>query len=367
MTDILKKYVCLHPFKYLDAQDNTLWVCCPSWCPSNLLDKAEFHYDILEGWQGNTAADIRKSVYDGSYSHCDKKVCPALSQLINTGVASNSFLTKEQFNNQYNISSIEDLENFEGLPEEILFGFDRSCNLKCPSCRADFVSNDDPESDAYKNKLHLLDSIEQHFSKSLKRMLITGSGDPFYSKIYRDYLVNFDASKYPKLEEIQIVTNGQLLTEKMWNSLQSKPYIKTIEISLDAGTQGTYENITRLNGDWNKVIDNIRFLSKQPEISKMVFSMVVSEYNYKEMFAMYAVIRNIFEESTIKIDVNYRQIVHWTASPYTIKDISNMSVFEPSHNKFNDFILELNKIRNMYGVTHNFHHLKEYYTKNIYE
>jgi wyosine [tRNA(Phe)-imidazoG37] synthetase (radical SAM superfamily) len=361
MTDILKKYVCLHPFKYLDAQDNTLWACCPSWCPSNLLDSMELHYDILKGWQSDTANDIRKSVYDGTYSHCDKKVCPALSQLINTSKPSHDFLTKEQFESQYNISSIEDLKNFKGLPEEILFGFDRSCNLKCPSCRADIVTNDDPESDAYKNKLHLLNSIEQHFSKSLKRMMITGSGDPFYSKIYRDYLINFDPSKYPKLEEIHIITNGQLLTEKMWNSLNSKQYIKTIEISLDAGTKDTYENITRLNGDWNKLIDNIKFLSKQSSISTMIFSMVVSEYNYKEMHTMYDLLKDIFEESTINASVNYRQIVHWTASPYSIKDITNMSVFDPAHEKFNDFIFELKNIKSLPRVSHNFHHLKEYY------
>jgi sulfatase maturation enzyme AslB (radical SAM superfamily) len=363
MSEILREYVCTKPFNYIDAQDNTLWVCCPSWCPSNLIGEAKSHYDMHEHWQGNIATDIRKSVFDGSYSHCDKKVCPDLSQLINTGVVPKSFLAKKKFEKQYNISSIEDLENFEGLPEEILFGFDRSCNLKCPSCRADIVSNDDPESDAYKNKLHLLSSIEKHFSKSLRIMMITGSGDPFYSKIYRDYLINFDASKYPNLQNIQIITNGILLTEKMWNSLQAKPFIKTIEISVDAGCKETYENVTRLNGDWDKLIDNIRFLSKQSSISNMVFSMVVSQYNYKEMYPFYQIIKNIFEKAPVKANINYRQIVHWTASLYTIEDVNNISVFNPTHPNFNNFIEELNTIRNLPRVSHNFHHLKEFYDK----
>jgi len=363
MSEILKEYVCTKPFNYIDAQDNTLWVCCPSWCPSNLIGEAKSHYDIHEHWQGNIASDIRKSVFDGSYSHCNKKVCPDLSQLINTGVVPNSFVSKTDFERQYNISSIEDLENFEGLPEEILFGFDRSCNLKCPSCRADIVANDDPESDAYKNKLHLLHSIEKHFSKSLRRMMITGSGDPFYSKIYRDYLINFDASKYPNLQDIQIITNGILLTEKMWDSLQAKPFIKTIEISVDAGTKDTYENVTRLNGDWDKLIENMKFLSKQSSISNMIFSMVVSQHNYTEMHSFYQVIKNIFEKSSINVDVNYRQIVHWTASSYTIEDVSNIAVFNPIHLKFKNFIEEFNKVRILPRVSHNFHHLREYYDK----
>jgi hypothetical protein len=194
--------------------------------------------------------------------------------------------------------------------------------------------------------------------------MITGSGDPFYSKIYRDYLINFDSSKYPNLQDIHIITNGQLLTEKMWDSLNSKSYIKTIEISLDAGTKDTYENITRLNGDWDKLIDNIKFLSNQSSISTMIFSMVVSENNYKEMQLMYNILKDIFEKSTIRASINYRQIVYWEATPYTIKDISNMSVFDPAHEKFNDFIFELKKINSLPRVSHNFHHLKEYYAKN---
>jgi hypothetical protein len=194
-------------------------------------------------------------------------------------------------------------------------------------------------------------------------MMITGSGDPFYSKIYRDYLINFDASKYPNLQDIQIITNGILLTEKMWGSLQAKLFIKTIEISVDAGTKETYENVTRLNGDWDKLIENMKFLSKQSSISNMIFSMVVSQYNYKEMHTFYQIIRNIFEGSSINVDINYRQIVHWTASLYTIEDVNNISVFNPIHSNFNNFIEELNTVRNLPRVSHNFHHLKEYYDK----
>lgn len=359
--EILKEYVCLNPFKYLDAQDNTLYMCCPSWCPSNLLKEQRSFYDINEAWKEDVATDIRKSVYDGSYRHCNKKICPELSQLINTGIPTARFMHKSVFDKVYNINSIEDVEKFNGLPTEMLFGFDRSCNLKCPSCRVDLVTNDDVESDAYKNKLHLLKSIETHFGKSLESLLITGSGDPFYSKIYRDYLINFDSTKYPNLKSIHIVTNGQLLTEKMWQSLKSKPFIKFIEISLDAGSKDTYEKITRLNGDWDKLLDNIKFLSTQSEISKMFFSIVVSKYNYKEMYDAYKIIEDIFKNSKIKFDLNYRQIVYWSSSAYSIQDLNKISIFDPIHPEFKDFITELNKIRSLPNATHNFHHLQKFY------
>jgi MoaA/NifB/PqqE/SkfB family radical SAM enzyme len=90
--------------------------------------------------------------------------------------------------------------------------------------------------------------------------MVTGSGDPFYSKIYRDYLLNFDITKYPKLEQLQIITNGNLLDEPLWKKMKATPYIKTIEISIDAATKETYEKKTRWNGQWDRLIENLKLL-----------------------------------------------------------------------------------------------------------
>lgn len=354
---ILKKYVCKNPFTYLDVQDNSQWVCCPSWCPTNirvddenepLLQRDYDNENLLKNWKGSQASKIRKSVLDGSYSYCDHKICPSLSQLINTGVPPGNFIAKEK---------IIEKDLAESLPEEILFGFDRSCNLKCPSCRAEFVPNSDFDSKEFKHKEFLLQEIESKFSHSAKKLLITGSGDPFYSKLYRDYLINFDESKYPNLQSIHLITNGILLNEKMWNSLNSKKFIKSMEISVDAGTKETYEKITRLNGKWDVLIENIKFLSQQSTIKYFGFSMVVSEYNFKEMKLLYDLIMNLFENSKTRPYVFYRQIVHWQQGVYTPLQIKKISVFEKEHEMFDDFILELKKIHKLPDVSHNFHHL----------
>ena len=366
MSDILKKYVCISPFRYLDIQGTSQYICCPSWCPTNIRetednninwDPVSSDENLLKNWNSPTIQEVRKSVVDGSYKYCNHKICPALSSLINTGIPAPVLLERSAFEHTYNIKSVDDVKNFQVLPEEILFGFDRSCNLKCPSCRADLVSNDDVNSEDHNRKLILLKKIEESFAPSLKKIMITGSGDPFYSKIYRDYLINFNEQLYPNLECIQIITNGVLLNEKMWNSLKSKKYIKVVEISIDAGCKDTYENVTRLNGDWDKLIENIKFLSTQSSIVHMTFSMVVSQHNYKEMLQMYNIISDIFKESTVGFDVHYRQLVHWQTGKFTIKEVSDLSIFEPAHLLFNDFILELQKIANLDKVNHNFHHL----------
>lgn len=355
MPDILKKYVCLNPFTYLDIQPTGQWVCCPSWCPTNLREKQSdnlgFDEDIKKNWLGKKAKLIRKSVTDGSYSHCDHNVCPSLSMLINTGEKPDIFITKEEFDNTYN------LETFNDMPKHVLFGFDRSCNLKCPSCRDTIIPNDDVESEAHKIKEFVITSIEDNFSNSMETILITGSGDPIYSKIFRDYLINFDKSKYPNLKNIHLISNGVLLTPEMWNKLKAKDYIGSIEISIDAATKETYENVTRLNGKWDALMTNISYLSTVKTIKHITFSMVVSQNNYKEMKRFYDLIQDIFKFSTLPYMIAYRQIVHWNTGSYSIFDIKQLSIFDQTHPLHQDFLKELKKIQKLPRVNHNFHHL----------
>ena len=355
------------PFMYSDVQSISQFVCCPSWAPQTIrvhddgrekwspIDESD---DVMANWTSPQAQDIRKSVLDGTYKYCNHTICPRLNELINTGRKPYLFREIDEFREIYNIHTEEDITNYNTPPEEILFGFDRSCNLKCPSCRVNLIPNDDLESAEHKAKLHLLKSIEDNFASGLKRIMVTGSGDPFYSKIYRDYLINFDKTKYPNLEQLQIITNGNLLDEKLWNQMKATPYIKTIEISIDAASKDTYENKTRLNGNWDRLINNLKFLATQDNIiEEFVCSMVVSKQNYKEMQMFYELITNIFKNSNFKwgIAINYRQIVDW--GTYTPEDLKELQIFNEEHILFKEFLEELKKIHNLKYVNHNFHHL----------
>lgn len=359
MTDknILKQYVCLNPFRYLDIQETSQWVCCPSWCPTDIratekpYSKISLDENLKTSWFSDKANQIRHSVADGSYKFCNHEVCPALSQLLHTGQPSDNFISKEEFNKKY------DVYNFADLPQHLLFGFDRSCNLKCPSCRADLVTNDDPESHDHKIKQYVMDSIEQEFGSSAEYIYITGSGDPIYSKFYRTFLQNFDATKYPNLQKIILVTNGNLLDKKMWNSFAAKSYIKQVEVSVDAGTKHTYENLVRLNGNWDKLLDNLKFLSTVSTIKEFTCSMVVSVLNFSEMKQFYELITNIFKHSNTKLTVLFTQHVYWHTGAYLLNDMVKLSVFDPHHPKHEQFLDQLHMIKDLELVRHNFHHL----------
>ena len=352
MKDILKKYICQQPFNYLDVQLSGDYLCCPSWCPTNIRENEP------AAWNSEAAKSVRRSILDGSYSHCQHEICPSLSEILHTGKVPHNFVTHEEFRQQHNVDSTVDLMSLNYMPEEILFGFDRSCNLKCPSCRPSVVPNDEESSPAHLNKLKILNLIEAKYAVGVKRLLITGSGDPFYSKIYRNYLLNFDKSKYEKIERIHLITNAQLLNKKTWETMAAKNLVESMEISIDAGTAITYETQTRLGGTWSNLLENLRFISTiKDNFNFLLLSMVVSEKNFTEMKLFYDLMNEIFKESQFSISVNFRQHVHWGDGKYTEKEVENMQVFRPEHPKFLHFKDELMKIHNLPNTNHNFHHL----------
>ena len=53
---------------------------------------------------------------------------------------------------------------------------------------------------------------------------------------------------------IHLHTNANLWTEPMWESMSNvHDLVKSVEISIDAGTKETYEKVRR-NGDWDMLM-----------------------------------------------------------------------------------------------------------------
>lgn len=345
--DLLKEFVCKNPFSYLDVNHNGSYMCCPSWLGEDITQGGK--YSITEGWHSELSNKIRKSVLDGEYNYCDKNLCPSLNRLINTGkVDKFVFVPKEEFNEK-DISV-----------KTVLFGQDRSCNLKCPSCRKDVIRNYDHD---HNTKLAIQEEVKKTFGRTIERISLTGSGDPLYSKIYKDFLINFNKKDFPKIKQIQIISNGNLLTKRLWNRFNCTEYIDIIDIGVDAGTKYTYENIVRLGGDWDKLMKNINFLASLTDrVRSFVFSYVVTQYNYKEIIILFNILSNIFKNSISNFYLNCRQIVYWNTGAYSEQDIENISIFKLDHPEHENFLIELRKLNKIPRtkkscIDHNFHHL----------
>lgn len=345
--DILKKYICIQPFKHVEFFHQEITLCCPTWLDTKIkFDKKDGEYDY-DVWNSELVQDIRKSILDGTYSYCNKTTCPHLSTLINTQIPSGYFIKKDYL--PYLDTEgywIENKTYNEQTPASINFTYDRSCNLKCPSCRVDTIM---AKPDEVLEIDKITNFIKSKYSKNARKLAITGSGDPFASKSFRKFLIEFEPKLWPNLNEIYITTNGILFNKENWNLIKNvQPYIQMVEISMDAATKDTYENIVRLNGKWDVLMENLVFISQINTINTLRCSFVVQNNNYKEMLAF----AKLIYEKTIERTENqthphstwvyFAKIAQW---PHiTDAKFKELSVWEPDHANYNDFVEQVNAL-----------------------
>ena len=330
--DILKQYICITPFVYLEAHKNGIYSCCPSWLP-NKISTLE---NIDTAWQSEELKKVQESILDGSYKYCSKTECPYLSELLNNKKIPKGFRPVNNFNSS----------DYKDGPTNINFAFDRSCNLSCPSCRNVAIMADGTELEFIDDTINKIVDI---YGKNIKMLYLSGSADPFASKSIRKLLLNFDRKKFPNVNHIHLHTNALLLTEKMWNSLSHiHDLIKTIEISVDASNEETYK-VVRRGGDWKILIDNLNFISTLKLTDKRI-SFVVQDINYLEMEDFYSLMMKIFKN---KVDIYFNKITNW--GTYSDSEFKLKQIWNESHPEFQIFLHQLNKINSKYRCIHNMH------------
>jgi len=360
--ELLKNHVCLQPFRHIEMFHDHASLCCGTWLHKHLWypteDGVNFDYDV---WNSEAAQEIRRSVSDGSYKYCSTDLCPHLNTLVSTGRATGMFARldspdleeikfagEQQFHfpfTDYEGITIDDDVEVKSTPGSLNFTFDRSCNLKCPSCRYD-IEMAKPDEVAKIDKV--INFINNNYAADCRKITITGSGDPFASKSFRKFLFQFDPKKWPKLQTIYLVTNGILFNKKNWDLMETAhPYLNFVEISIDAGTKDTYENKTRLGGNWDVLIENLKFVSTIDTIKNLRISFVVQKDNYKEMARGAHIISSIFKDRIAQGDLDeyttlyFGRIAQW--NHMTEEETFDKDVANPLHPEHEEFKKELLK------------------------
>jgi organic radical activating enzyme len=335
--------ICIIPFKYSEVFKDRHYLCCPGWLNEDVYDTG----NMLEDFNSNKANTIRNSILDGSYKYCSKTQCPHLASIEQDKNIDGRFIPKTQ-------KSIEYVKKL--TLNNINLCFDESCNYKCPSCRLDFINFKGKELQSVEDKLL---QVEKELAPNLEKITLTGGGDPFFSNSFRKFLLRFEPKKFPKLKNIHILTNGSLWTETLWNKLYKiHPYVKTCEISIDAATKNTYENVVRLGGDWNKLIDNLEFITNIKTIKRFTFSFVTQDSNFREMLMFSQLFNSSKKLKDKKYSIFFNHLTNWgtfTDQEYIKKDISDIN--HPDHDEFLNMLKSVDKQKN---VIHNFKHLIEY-------
>ena len=358
---------CYHPFNTITVdQHGDVYMCiCQAWLPISVGKIWEFD-SFEEIAHSPKALEIQGSIIDGSYKYCDHNTCSIIKEGELSGRVDHKYHTINWIN----------------------FAVDNSCNLTCPSCRKEFVfSNEGPD---FNKKIKIIDHIRYLIEKHPQylKFTLSGDGDPFASLVYRHFLTELDLknknvvyeefgsaildpSKFskqsinPKLFnlrkqlyteaknydwdiepkatlktgapidqkiDIEIITNGILLKAHWHKLLKIHENIIRTKISFDAGSEEVY-NITRRGGDWNKLLESAKFISKwkQKTYSNMTLTanFVVQTSNYKDMPAYVELCDKIgFDE------INFQKIVDWG----TFANFNEHAVWKESHPLYNDFL-----------------------------
>lgn len=325
----LNDYICRSPFEYTEIYKGKQTMCCPAW-----LDKDIMVTDnLVDNWNSELAQEIRNSVSDGSFKHCSKTNCPSLSTLINTGRESGPINRKINFTPDSNRT-----------PKIVKFLFDNACNLACPSCRTNFIKNDN---EIYVSSKSILDEITEGYGQTLEEIQLSGLGDPFYSDAFFEFLQNVNNDQFPNLQKIHLHTNGMLWNESNWQKISNAhQYIKGAEISIDAATKETYETVRR-GGKWDVLERNLKFINSIETLDYLTVSFVTQKANYKEMVDFYYLMKKTFNnfsdkwDNDFKFTINFYRILDWG---HLKEEYINKQIWDINHPEYNDFIKEVNRL-----------------------
>lgn len=236
---------------------------------------------LPELWNNPVMQRIRASIYDGSFRYCRHAVCP---MILNDSLPT---LLEAELDPEIG-EDVKARRTALSTPPLLLnLCNDKSCNLWCPSCRTVRINHH--AGDDYEFHQQLQDRLlKPYLSEPTDRaftLSITGSGDPFASKVFRELLYGLDGSQFPNMR-INLQTNGVLLTPRSWQRMERiHSNIEAIFISFDAGTEATY-NITRRGGHWGHLLKNCARLGELRglnEIRHLRFDFVVQSANFREM------------------------------------------------------------------------------------
>jgi pyruvate-formate lyase-activating enzyme len=342
--DLTNRY-CLQPFTNADIHSNHGVRCCSeSWMPSWIGDFSK--QTLREIWNSERVQEIRQSVLDGSYSFCDWHQCPFYSndelylysreELEDpssiTSDVRRDFLLKHQ---PWVKHILEGNTVLDIMPANYNLAYDESCNLRCPSCRSSMIfHNHGPEFEKRRAiQIKLLEEVEQTGFDHIGRFNLTGSGDPFASRVFTDFLFQFDGRQFPKLD-INLQSNGLLFTPKTWEKMwRIHGNINEVIISIDASRPETYAQV-RADGDLSKLLDNLAFLSglrAEGKIRILMLAYVVQQKNYREMVDVVKLAK------TLNIDqVLFSLVTDWMS--WSKDEFEANAVWKNHHPEFPQFL-----------------------------
>lgn len=271
----LRQFVCTQPFERFDiGPDGKVLVCCGHWLPTTIGDFMTQPVDSV--LNSARALKIRQSVTDGTYKYCNHLECGTMAQ--------ESLPRRDDIPHERTRNALA-RRNFrlDGI-EQVMFAFDQTCNLSCPSCRTHVISEKFSQS---QDKARVVEEKLLPLLPTLRVLHINPAGELFASKPSRKLLELINDGNCPDLK-LDIISNGTLFSEEEWNKFPGiHNKVRSVRVSTDAASKETFEKLRRL-GKYDVFCRNMRFLRdlrRAGVIPQLKFSFTYQLDNFREMRA----------------------------------------------------------------------------------
>lgn len=347
---IQEDFICAMPFtemqlKTIDGKDHMSF-CCLQWSPYLMDPIADKQHD--ETWNSNGAKEFRRSIIEGDYKYCNRRLCTIFNNPQYNMIRRNEIDRHEKVSSPQRSwiperlrkgvelmkSQLRSNEPYQvDRPRHIFIAYDEGCNLACPSCRKTIkqVSNAQLET--------MNDMFETVVRPLLQRgpalLTASGHGDPLGSRHLREKLPTLAGDKYANLK-IDLQTNGLLLNKNGWDTLSPiEDRLRSIRISIDAGKKETYE-ILRFPGNWDVLMQSLEETAKRKrELGfTLVLNFCIQECNFREIPDFLRL------GERFKADrMNLQHLVNW--GTYSSQDYKNRNVVDPGHPCHQEFVILL--------------------------
>jgi radical SAM protein with 4Fe4S-binding SPASM domain len=313
---IYKGKFCQTPFEILQIdEDGDVMLCgCQLHMPYVV---GNVYQDSLETiWNGEKAQQVRQAVLDEDFTYCNW-ACASLPNLPNRP---NRLPTTPLF------------------PKTIKIDLDKSCNLKCPSCREKIII--EKNSARIDKQIELYAQIRQYAldNPNTKITIIPlASGDLFASHSGLKFLKSLINYPYKNIR-LYITTNGTLVNRNRDLIADIQHLIQQFSVSIDAASPETYEQVR--GGDWNELLLGLEFMNELKPRS-LIFNFCIQKNNFYEIeqFAEFA--------NQYQAYVSYQKLLDW--GHWTIAWWHDNNVVDRTRDTFELVLDSLARVKQMYG------------------
>lgn len=237
-------------------------------CCSTFLDEemgSILERGVSEVWNSSMHKILCLSTQNRTYSFCKRDMCPYF-------IDRKPRLVTEKEDWEY--------KRMENRPKVLAIGYDKTCNLRCETCRKELHIAGEQEASV---ACAVGELVRKELLSECQFLILAGNGEVFASRAYAKAYKSKESAEIPY---IRILSNGTLFNPANWKHFkQGKSGKIMVTFSIDAAKKDTYEDIRR-GGNFDVVQKNMKFaaeLRKTGEISYFRMNFVVQKKNYREI------------------------------------------------------------------------------------